>query len=231
MPGGRLTRSGSSTSSPPRSEMSSTPDNHDGQSLGARLRRGAHMASNNGVLRRMYSLGGGTHHQRETSSFQSGSLSSSVGSSRQKQQQQHQQQQQQFQRHPSPGSTASAQSSSFVRASPSSDSAASTEGVIGMGAVSSKRNDMAFYSLFARPAGQEPQPRSRGDAAGTAAGVGAGAASSSSAGREVAVSAAVAGAHTNTNNNWVFSDNDSSNNNRRWPASRRGSTAPVGIGR
>lgn len=154
MPGSRL-RSGSPAShpSPPLSETGSTADCSDGQSLGARLRRGAHIASNNAMLRRMYSLGGGIHSNHTRAPGSGG-----VNNHRQQQLQQQQLQQQNSASSDSNSLVVTGNNHSsttaFVGASPGSESVGSME-TGGPVTGGSKWGDMPFYSLFARSAGPD----------------------------------------------------------------------------
>lgn len=157
------------STSPARSETSSSADQlgGDGQSLGARLRRGAQLASHGGgVLRRLASLGGGGH------TYQNSRRESQSKSSRQQQQQQ----QSSVSASPIPSSSAGSSSNTSsltttaaagttftpmgqrplgpsvttVRGSPSSESVESGEGGGGSGGAPNKWGDLPFYSLFSR---------------------------------------------------------------------------------
>lgn len=162
----RLLRSTSTSShsSPPASETNSgsTPDrNLDGQSLGARLRRGAQIATSGGVLRRMYSLG------MTGQNIQSKAPEPSSNSDRCQQP-----------KHPTctpppfvsaaatttgpagPGLTASPQPSSVVR---ENTDTSSSLGSTGAGGASGKWGDLSIYSIFARgPLGELRDKRETG---------------------------------------------------------------------
>ena len=153
MPGSRL-RGGLPVSypSPPLSETNSgsTADCSDGQTFGSRFRRGANIGSNNSMLRRMRSLGGGAHtnHNRASAS------ASGVNNHRQQQLHHHHQQQQQ-QISVGTDSTSLAVTgnnhSTGFGASPGTESVESME-TGGPGTGGSKWGDMSFISLFGRSA-------------------------------------------------------------------------------